>query len=110
MMQMYAAAMAALLVTPACAVPVALQLTFEQSLGLSSPLSQDSYAAVESSLSAFVTRANGMQAEATILTQSANRRLQDATQLTISYVVVCGDSCDATTTVRSHGSYANIRV
>eukprot|EP01044_Picomonas_judraskeda_P011877 COSAG03_NODE_1658_length_3707_cov_54.710920_3_plen_147_part_00 len=102
MMQMYAAAMAALLVSPACAVPTAGPgLAFEQSLAISSPLSQDGYGAVERELSTTMTRINRVQTIATVVTQSANRRLQSGTMITISYTVACGASCDDISAVRS---------
>ena len=104
MMRLYAAAMAALIVTPACAVPTAPGLTFEQSLSLSSPLSQNGYAAVENELSAVLTKSNGVQTTATVVTQSANRRLQDSTALSITYTVNCGANCDAVTAVSQTGA------
>jgi hypothetical protein len=98
-MRMYAAVMAALVVTPACAVPTAPGLTFEQSLALSSPLSQNSYAAVEYELSAILTQANGVHTTATVVTQSASRRLQDSASLSITYTVACGGDCDTVAAV-----------
>eukprot|EP01043_Picozoa_sp_COSAG02_P051615 COSAG02_NODE_5456_length_4302_cov_3.254818_3_plen_109_part_00 len=96
--------MAALIVTPACAVPTAPELTFEQSLSLSSPLSQHGYAAVENELSAILTKSNGAQTTATVVTQSANRRLQDSTMLSITYIVNCGATCDAVAAVSQNGA------
>lgn len=102
MMQMYAAAMAALLVNPACAAPTAGPgLAFEQSLAIASPLSQDGYGAVQRELSTIMTRINGVQTIATVVTQSANRRLQSGTMITITYTVDCGASCDDISAVRS---------
>lgn len=99
MMRMYAAAMAALVVSPVYAVPAA-GLTFEQSLAVSSPLSQNSYAAVENKLSDILTKANGVQTTATVVTRAANRRLQVGTTLSISYTVQCGSECEAVAAVR----------
>ena len=87
-------AMAALSVAPAYALPAAqLGLRFEQNLALSSPLSQDGFAAVESALSTVMTETNGMETTATIL-ESAQRRLQAGSTLTITYIVACGSACD----------------
>jgi len=102
MLRMYAAAMAAALVGPAFAVPVAPGISFEHSLVLGSALPQDAYSAVEGELTALMTQTNGVQTTATVMAQSGSRRLQGgASSLTITYVIACGSSCDAVTAVRS---------
>jgi|EP01044_Picomonas_judraskeda_P018435 hypothetical protein len=100
MMRLFAAAMAAL-AAPACAVPAAQGLTFDQSFTLSSPLSQDGYAAVESTLSAMMTQSSGVQTTAAVATQAPSRRLQAGTVITISYRVMCGADCESVATVRT---------
>ena len=97
---MLAAVMAAL-ATPAWAVPATQGLTFDQSFALSSPLSHDGYAAVESALSAMMTRSSGVQTTAVVATQSSNRRLQAGTMITISYRVMCGADCERVAGVRT---------
>ena len=104
MLRMYAAAMAAALVGPAFAVPVAPGISFEHSLVLSSPLSQDAYSALEGQLSTLMTQTNGLQTTAVVMAGSDSRRLQagSSSTLTITYVVACGSSCDAVAAVSAN--------
>lgn len=95
MLRMYAAAMAAALVAPAFAIPAAAGLSYGHTLALSSPLSSDGYAAVETQLSALMSQSNGVATTVSIVTPEGNRRLQGGSSLTITYVVACGASCDA---------------
>lgn len=104
MLRMYAAAMAAALVTPAFAVPAAPGLSYEHTLVLASPLSSDGYGAVETELSALMSQSNGVATTASIAGPSGNRRLQSGSSLTITYVVACGSSCDAVADVRCYSA------
>jgi hypothetical protein len=104
MLRMYAAAMAAALVTPAFAIPAAPGLSYEHTLVLASALSSDGYGAVETELSALMSQSNGVATTASIAGPSGNRRLQSGSSLTITYVVACGSSCDAVADVRPHFS------
>ena len=104
MLRMYAAAMAAALVGPAFAVPVAPGISFEHSLVLGSALPQDAYSAVEGELTALMTQTNGLQTTAVVMAGSDSRRLQagSSSTLTITYVVACGSSCDAVAAVSAN--------
>ena len=102
MLRTAAAAAAIMLISPALAVPSSPTLSYEHSLVLSAPLPQTDYAAVEAELSALMTQTTGMAATAATEVQSASRRLQTGSTLSITYIVTCGSSCDAVSAVRAY--------